>query len=54
MKMEVNVKYKPIKRDVIIWDGNQWINANLDDLLKPLNDRIQSLEDEIKIIKGVK
>lgn len=55
MKIEVDIKYKPKKDEVIIYDGEKWVTISIHKLLKeikPLQDRIRIVEDEIKMIKG--
>ena len=59
MKMEVNIKYRPEKNDIIIFNGKEWVNISYNSLLEPLNkvietlkNRITDLENEIKSIKG--
>ena len=59
MKIEVDVKHKPRKNEIIIFNGSEWVLTNLNDILNAIDRhfescelRISNLENNIKEIKG--
>ena len=59
MKIEIDIKNKPKKNDIAIFDGEKWQLVSLNKFLNEINnhikiieDRVSSLEEDIKLIKG--
>lgn len=59
MKIEVEVKHKPRKNDIIVFDGEKWslidcnqLTKRIEDTMKIHEERISTLEGDIKEIKG--
>lgn len=59
MKIEIDIKQKPKKNDIAIFDGEKWQLISIDkylneikDIVKGVKDRVSSLEEDIKLIKG--
>lgn len=59
MKIEIDIKHKPRKNDIVIFDGEKWEVVSLDKFLNEINNhiknveiRVSELENDIKLIKG--
>lgn len=59
MKIEIDIKHKPRKNDIAIFDGEKWEVVSLDKFLNEINNhiknveiRVSGLENDIKLIKG--
>lgn len=59
MKIEIDIKHKPKKNDVVIFDGEKWEVVSIYKFINEVNNHINAvenivakLESDIKLIKG--
>ena len=62
MRIEVDVKHKPEENDIIVFKRGQWVNMNVNEFLRRIDDlgkkvdnlntKCEKLEKENRILRG--